>query len=119
MKKLLLSAAILTAFVVDAKAMTGSNEDCPDRTSLLKAIGTLHGEMTGQSVEFTDKNGQKWRGSNFVEHASRVNLGTGAEPTFTHEGSQCHVTYNKPIDTEEGRGKGTAPILDLDLVPVK
>ncbi|MBY0273048.1 MAG: hypothetical protein K2X02_06565 [Alphaproteobacteria bacterium] len=112
MKKLLLSAAILTVFVANAKAMPG--EECPDRTSLLKAIGSLRGDMKGQSVEFTDKNGQKWRGSNIVEHADRVNLGTGAEPTFTHEGSQCHVSYKKEIDVQGG-GKGVAPILDLDL----
>lgn len=115
MKKLLLSAAILITFVTGANAMTGE-EVCPDKLSLQKAIGKIHGDVKGQSFEFTDKNGQKWRGSNLDEHASRVNLGTGAEPTFTYEGSQCHVTYNKPMDTAEGRGKGVAKILTLDLV---
>jgi hypothetical protein len=114
MKKLLLSAAILTAFVANAKAMTG--EDCPDKHSLLKAIGSLHGDVKGQSFEFTDKSGQKWRGSNIVENASRVNLGTGAEPTFTHEGSQCHVSYDKVIDTPAGKKTGVAKILTLDLI---
>ena len=114
MKNLLLSAAILTAFVVDAKAM--HEESCPDRTSLLKAVGSLHGDVKGQSFEFTDKNGQKWRGSNLVEHASRMNLGTGAEPTFTHEGSQCHVSYDKVIDTEAGKKTGSAKKLTLDLI---
>jgi hypothetical protein len=113
MKKLLLSAAILTAFVANAKAMHG--EECPDQHSLLVAIGKLHGDVKGQSFEFTDKNGQKWRGSNLDEHASRVNLGTGAEPTFTPDGSQCHVSYDKPIDTEAGKKTGVAKILTLDL----
>lgn len=114
MKKLLLSATILTVFAVNAQAT--NVKECPDQHSLLGAIGKLHGDLKGQSFEFTDKSGQKWRGSNLEEHASRVNLATGAEPTFTPNSSGCHVSYDKSIDTEAGKKTGVAKILTLDLV---
>ena len=115
MKKLLLSAAILTAFVVDAKAMVGEG-DCPDKHSLRVAIGKLPlGDISAKTIEFTDASGKKWRGSNIKELASRTNLATGAEPTFTHVGTQCHVSYDKVIDTPEGKDTGVSTILTLDL----
>ncbi|ARN84341.1 hypothetical protein [Candidatus Nucleicultrix amoebiphila] len=115
MKTVLLSAVILTTFFTVAKA-TNVDESCPDKQSLLVALGKIHGEMTGKSFEFTDKNGKKWRGSNLVEHASRVNLATGAKPTFTPlSPTECHVSYEKAIDTPTGKGTGIATILTVYL----
>ncbi|MBY0292005.1 MAG: hypothetical protein K2W92_01790 [Alphaproteobacteria bacterium] len=83
--------------------------------SLRKAIGKLSGDKTGQSFEFTDEKGKKWKGTNVQnpEDVSLTNLSTGAVPHFTHTSpTVCHVSFDKPVDTPVKR---IATILTLDL----
>lgn len=112
MKTLLISAVILTTFSTVAKA-TNDDENCPDKQSLLIALGSIHGEMTGKSFEFTDKNGKKWRGSNLIGHVSRI---TGAKPIFIPMSpTECHVSFQKVIDNPFAKGRVNADMLNLDL----
>ena len=115
MKKLLLSAAILTAFVANAKAMEGKDE-CPDAESLRWAVGALKGDKVGQSFDFTDEKGRTWHGENVQNpHNKKLeNLVTGANPFFTHTApGMCHVSFNKEVN--RGETTEVVQILELDL----
>jgi hypothetical protein len=115
-KKLLLSAAILTAFIADAKAM--DEQVCPDEESLRFAVGRLTGEKVGQTADFTDEKGIGWHMSNVQNPGNKnlTNLVTGANPVFTYPApGMCHVSFDKIIDTPAGKGTGVSTILTLDL----
>lgn len=119
MNKLLLSAAILTAFVANAKAMHEGKEDCPDVHSLRFAMGDVEGGLVGKEFEFKDEKGTTWHAKNIKNpHGKPLeNLTTGANPVFTHSApGMCHVSFDKRINTPAGEETGVSTILTLDLV---